>query len=60
MILATNNQGKIREVKSIFEDFEIYSLKEKGIFVDVVEEPVFVCGNVEKEGVSVHTLTERI
>lgn len=29
MILATNNKGKLEEVKSILDDYEIYSLKEK-------------------------------
>ncbi len=57
MILATNNQGKIREVKSIFEDFEIYSLKEKGIFVDVVEDADSFYGNALKKAKEISKLT---
>lgn len=29
MIIATNNKGKIEEIKKIFQDKKIYSLKEK-------------------------------
>lgn len=37
IILASNNQDKINEVKAILTDFEIVSLKEAGISVDVEE-----------------------
>ena len=38
MIIATNNKGKIEEIKKIFQDKKIYSLKEKNIDIDVVED----------------------
>lgn len=38
MILASNNQGKINEVKEILSDVEIFSLKERGIDVIVLED----------------------
>ena len=29
MIVATNNKGKLEEIKKILSDYEIYSLKQK-------------------------------
>lgn len=29
MIVATNNEGKLKEIRSILDDYELYSLKEK-------------------------------
>ena len=37
ILAATTNQGKIREIKEILSDFEIVSLKDLGINVDVEE-----------------------
>jgi len=40
ILLATNNQGKVKEMKSIMKDLgiEVYSLKDKGIDVEVEED----------------------
>lgn len=40
IVFATSNEGKMREVRAILEDtgMEILSMKEAGIFVDVVED----------------------
>ena len=35
IIAATNNPGKIREIKDILDDYEVISLKEAGIDIDV-------------------------
>lgn len=39
IIFATGNQGKMKEIKSVFSDFdgEILSMKEAGIFLDIEE-----------------------
>lgn len=37
ILAATTNQGKIKEIKEILSDFEIISLKDAGIDVDVEE-----------------------
>lgn len=37
ILAATSNQGKVREIKKILSDFEIISLKDAGIDVDVEE-----------------------
>ncbi len=40
ILLATNNQGKVKEMKSILSDLgiDVYSLKDKGIDIDVEED----------------------
>ncbi len=40
LLIATNNQGKVKEIKGIFQGIyeEILSLKEAGIALDVVED----------------------
>ncbi len=39
MVLATNNKGKIKELKSIFEELfeEIKSLNESGVYIEIEE-----------------------
>ena len=37
MIFASNNEGKIREIKEIFKDYEIKSLKDANINIDIPE-----------------------
>ena len=37
MIFASNNQGKISEIKKIFNDYEILSLKDVNIDIDIKE-----------------------
>ena len=38
MIVASNNRGKINEIKQILSDYEIYSLRDKNINCDVLED----------------------
>lgn len=40
ILLATNNQGKVKEMKAIMSDLgiEVYSLKDKGIDIEVEED----------------------
>ena len=37
IIAATSNKGKIREIKKIFSEFEIMSMKEAGIDIEIEE-----------------------
>lgn len=37
IIAATTNQGKVKEIKKILSDFDVISLKEAGIDIDVEE-----------------------
>lgn len=57
MILATNNKGKLKEIKEIFTDREIYSLKEKNIDIDVVEDADSFYGNAYKKAKEIYELT---
>lgn len=39
LIFATNNQGKVNEIRQILGDrYEVYSLKDLGIHIDIVED----------------------
>ena len=38
MVVATNNKGKLEEIKNIFSDYDIYSLNDKGIKCDIDQE----------------------
>lgn len=57
MILATNNKGKCREIKEILSDYEINSLSEAGIDVDVVEDQDSFYGNALKKAKEIFELT---
>lgn len=49
MILATNNKGKLREIKEILNEYEIKGLEEVGVTVDVVEDQNSFYGNASKK-----------
>ena len=57
MILATNNKGKLEEFKKIFKDYEVYSLKEKNIDVDVVEDEDTFLGNAKKKAMEIYNIS---
>lgn len=57
MIFASNNAGKLKEVKEIFKDYEIYSLKEKNINIDVVEDGATFYENALKKAKEIYKLT---
>ena len=45
MILATNNEGKLQEIRKILHDYQIFSLKDKNIDIDVREDADTFYGN---------------
>ena len=49
IIVATNNNGKITEIKSIFSDFKIYSLNDLKLDIDVEEDSDTFEGNALKK-----------
>ena len=57
MIFASNNKGKIKEIKSIFKDEEIISLKEANVDIDVVEDADSFYGNALKKAKEIFELT---
>ena len=58
MILATNNVGKLREIKKILDNFEIVSLKEYGIDIDVIEDENTFVGNALKKAKEIYEISK--
>lgn len=57
MILATNNKGKLKEIREILNEYQIKSLAEAGINVDVVEDQDTFYGNALKKAKEIYELT---
>lgn len=49
MIVASTNQGKIKELNAIFTNYNLISLKQAGINVDVEEDKDTIFGNALKK-----------
>ena len=49
MIVATNNEGKLREIRAILSEYKIYSLKDKNIEIDVEENQDSFLGNAKRK-----------
>lgn len=56
MILATNNSGKIKEIKKIL-DYDIKSLKDVNIEIEVVEDQDTFLGNALKKAQEIYKIT---
>ena len=54
MIFASNNQGKIREIKSIFTEDEIVSLSEANVDIEVIEDADSFYGNALKKAQEIY------
>ena len=54
MIFATNNKNKLAELKEIFKEYEIKSLKEAEISIDVVEDQDSFYGNALKKAKEIY------
>lgn len=59
LVIATNNQGKVREIKAILGGFyeEIKSLKEAGIILEVAEDGETFEQNAEKKALQAFNIT---
>lgn len=60
MILATNNKGKVEEFREIFSEYEIYSLKDKNINIDVVEDSNTFYGNAYKKAKAIYEVVKEV
>jgi len=60
LLIATNNQGKVREIKKILDGVygEILSLKDAGIDVEVVEDGDSFYENARKKAVAISKLVD--
>ena len=56
MIVASNNVGKIKEIKEIFKDYEVFSLKDVGIDIDVLEDADTFYGNALKKAMELYKI----
>ena len=54
MIAATNNLDKLKEIREILKEYRIYSLKEKGIDIDVLEDGNTFLENAKKKAIEVY------
>ena len=57
MIAATNNEGKLREIREILNDYKIDSLKDRNISIDVVEDQNTFLGNATKKAQEIYNIT---
>lgn len=57
MILATNNKGKLMEIKKILKDYQIYSLRDKNINIDVTEDENTFYGNALKKAKEIYAIS---
>lgn len=58
MIVATNNKGKLEEIRKILNEYKIYSLKEKDIDIDVIEDQDSFLGNAKKKAIEIYDITQ--
>ena len=59
MIFASNNKGKIKEIKSILKDYEIKSLKEEGICIDISEDKDTFYENALSKAREIYKITNK-
>lgn len=57
MIVATNNKGKLEEIKSILEGYEIFSLKDKNIDIEIEEDQDSFLENAKKKAIEIYNIT---
>ena len=57
MIAATNNEGKLREIREILNDYKIASLKDRNISIDVEEDQETFLGNATKKAQEIYNIT---
>ncbi len=60
LIVATNNQGKVREFKNKLQNFDVFSLKDKGIVIEVEEDGTTFEENAVKKARAVCDLTGKL
>jgi XTP/dITP diphosphohydrolase len=58
MILASNNKGKLEEIKKILSEYEIYSLKDKNIDFDVEEDQDTFIENATKKAKEIYEIAK--
>jgi XTP/dITP diphosphohydrolase len=60
LVFATNNQNKVTEIRMVLTDrFEITTLKEAGIDIDIPEPHDTLEANATKKSTTIHQLTQK-
>jgi len=59
IVIASENEGKIREVKEILNDYKIISIKELGVDIDVEEDKETFEGNAIKKAETIAKFLNR-
>lgn len=57
MIIATNNKSKVEEIKKIFNNQDMYSLKDKNIKADIIEDQDTFIGNAKKKAIEIYEIS---
>ena len=59
IVLATNNNKKVKELKNMLQefDFEVVSLKDENINIDVEEDGITFEENAEKKAQEIYNLS---
>lgn len=57
MILATNNKNKLKEIREILTSYNLQSLSEAGVTVDVLEDQDTFYGNALKKANEIYNIT---
>ena len=58
MIIATNNENKLNEIKKILIGYEVYSLKEKEIYLEISEDQKTFLDNAKKKAIEVYKIAK--
>lgn len=56
MIAATNNKGKLKEIREILNGYRIDSLKDRNILVDIDEDQDTFLGNAKKKAQEIYNI----
>ncbi len=59
IVVATNNKGKLKEIREILKGYKILSLKDINLDVDVVEDQDTFEGNAMKKAVEIYELCKK-
>lgn len=60
LVFATNNQNKVKEIRSILkEPFQIITLKEAGIDIDIPEPHDSLEANASEKSITIHRITHK-
>lgn len=58
MVVATNNKGKLKEIQKIFNEYEVKSLNEVNIDIDVEEDQDTFYGNASKKAHEIYEIVK--